>query len=144
MKKLFFLFLFLLFILGCSEETNNILTIVTEEKEINVTVEIADSYEEHKVGLSNRELLDENTGMLFIFSYPKTLSFWMKDTFIPLDIMYIDENFKITEIKENLQPCDTSNCHVYPSLQPAMYALEVNAGFCEKHSVVKGNTVVLP
>ena len=95
MKKLFFLFLFLLFILGCSEETNNILTIVTEEKEINVTVEIADSYEEHKVGLSNRELLDENTGMLFIFSYPKTLSFWMKDTFIPLDIMYIDENFKM-------------------------------------------------
>ncbi len=138
---IFFLILFSVFIIGCSDEVvmDNVVGVVTSNGVINVSVSIADSPDEQARGLMNVDAMEEFEGMLFEFPYPTMLSFWMKDTYIPLDIIYVDENLKIIEIKSNVQPCGEDPCHVYPSSRPAKYVLEVNGGFCNKYGVEKGD-----
>jgi len=67
----------------------------------------------------------------------------MKNTYIPLDMIFIDEELRIVDIKENIQPCLEENCPIYPSNQPARYVLEVNAGFVEKNEIKIGETFVI-
>ena len=95
-------------------------------------VEIADTTEKQTKGLMNRENLDENRGMLFIFDNEGIYSFWMKNTLIPLDIIWLNENKEVVFIKNNAQPCEEENC---PSIKPdkeAKYVLEINGGMVDK------------
>ncbi len=81
----------------------------------------------------------EMRGMLFIFEYEKKQSFWMRNTFIPLDIIFVNKNYEIVKIHKNTQPfADTS----YPSEAPAIYVVEVNGGFTDKYSVKEGDKIV--
>lgn len=89
-------------------------------------VEIAETPEERSRGLMYRESLDEGSGMLFIFDQEKRHSFWMKNTLIPLDIIWLDKNTKVVYIKKNAQPCKKDPCQKYRPSQKAMYVLEVN------------------
>jgi len=107
-------------------------------QDITIDIEIANSPEEHAQGLMQRKSLPENSGMLFVFEEPHTLSFWMKDTYIPLDIIFIDENLNIINITKNTTPLFEGT---YSSEAPAKYVVEVNAGFSEQHNIVPGNPI---
>ncbi len=90
-----------------------------------LTTEIADTAEERRIGLMNRTEL-ETDGMLFVFEQEAKASFWMKDTLIPLDILFIGKDGIITDIYENAQPRNTEK--TYPSSKSVLYALEIEGG----------------
>lgn len=137
MKKLFGLVLFL-FLLSCS--SSSFVVIHTATGDVSVSVEIADSIEEQALGLMFLDSLEENHGMLFVFSDEQQRIFWMKNTTIPLDILFIDKNGIIADIKENFEPCIVEECEKYYS-KPAQYALEVNAGFVEEKRIGVGDSM---
>lgn len=91
------------------------------------SVEIADDPREQQLGLMFRDSMPADHGMLFIFSGETRRSFWMKNTRIPLDIMYFDADRRLVSVA-HAKPCKTAQCPSYPSDGPAMYVLELNAG----------------
>jgi len=111
------------------------LFIQSGDSTILVYVEIADEPHELDQGLMFRENLEWDRGMFFVFDDERTLSFWMKNTLIPLDMLFIDADFRIIDIKENVPPCREDPCPSYPSKKPAKYVLEVNAGFAMKNDI---------
>ena len=106
-----------------------------------LSVEVADTPEEHILGLMNREHLPEGEGMLFVFGDESGRSFWMKDTLIPLDIMFVGSSMDILNIAEDAQPCVADPCPLYRSSGPAMYVVEANAGFAEQHGISAGQSI---
>ncbi len=111
-------------------------------KEVEVRVEIADGPFEQQRGLMYRTSLGEDRGMLFVFQREQPLSFWMKNTRIPLSIAYIDSKGRITDILD-MKPLDDKPPH-YVSSEPVQYALEVNQGFFDEHGVKVGDRARLP
>ena len=111
-------------------------------KKVEVRVEIADSLSEQERGLMYRTSLGEDRGMLFVYRSEQPLSFWMKNTRIPLSIAYIDSKGRITDILD-MKPLDDEPPH-YVSSEPVQYALEVNQGFFDEHGVEVGDRARLP
>lgn len=109
-----------------------------EGTKFSLNVEIADTEAEREKGLMYRKHLNENEGMLFVFENEKYLNFWMKNTYIPLDIAYIDRNGIINEIY-HMKPLDVSV--TYNSIKPAMFALEVNWGWFSRHKFKPGSKI---
>jgi uncharacterized membrane protein (UPF0127 family) len=107
------------------------------------TVEVAESREKQALGLMFRESMPDGHGMVFIFPAEGMRSFWMKNTKIPLDIFYFDEDLKLVSVSENTPPCRTSRCPGYPSMGPAKYVLELNAGKAEELGVQPGDALKL-
>lgn len=99
-----------------------------------VTAEVARTPEEREQGLMYRESLADGRGMLFVFPDSQVRSFWMKNTFIPLDIGYMDANLQIVDIQA-MQP-ESEETHT--SAAPAMFALEVPLGWFEKEGIGVG------
>lgn len=110
------------------------------EKNLEIKIDIAaDPYRWAK-GLMFEKFLDEDKGMLFIFPDEAPRSFWMKNTLIPLDLIFISRDKKIVDFKENFAPCpDALFCPSYVSRSPAQYVLEVNAGLREKYGLQIGD-----
>ena len=106
-------------------------------------VEIADTTEKQALGLMFRDSMPDDQGMLFIFPNEAPRSFWMKNTRIPLDIMYFDKELKMVSISANTPPCKVSRCPSYPSKGPAMYVFELNAGAAKKLGVGEGDKLTL-
>lgn len=79
-------------------------------------------------GLQHRPQMALDQGMLFVFPVSSVYGFWMKDTLIPLDIIWLDQNRRIIHIEERVPPCESDPCPVYGPVQPALYVLEINAG----------------
>ena len=104
-----------------------------------VFVEIADSEEERKRGLMWRKALDKNSGMLFIYKDSRIRYFWMKNTYISLDIAFIDTNLVIKTI-HTMEKTDDSTT-LYSSYVPVQYVLEVNSGWLEQRNIHTGDTV---
>ncbi|HYQ82874.1 MAG TPA: DUF192 domain-containing protein, partial [Rubrobacter sp.] len=104
--------------------------------------EVADNTFEQARGLMDRTMLGENRGMLFVYPEERELSFWMKNTLIPLSIAFIDSESRIVDIQD-MKPLDDEPPH-YLSAEPAQYALEVNQGFFEERDVRVGDRVALP
>ena len=103
-----------------------------------LTVELATTPATKSCGLSHRASLPANRGMLFVYPEPEILTFWMKDTFMPLDIAFIDADGRIVSIqKMNPFPITT----VYSSPAPVLYALEVNQGWFKANGVGIGDVV---
>jgi len=100
-----------------------------------VVAEVARTAEERADGLMYREELPEGTGMLFVFEDVQTRSFWMANTYIPLDIAYMDVSYVVVDIKQ-MEPLDMNSS---PSAAPAMFALEVPQGWFADHGVVVGD-----
>ena len=93
------------------------------------TVEIADDDEERARGLMFRDALPANRGMLFIHDREEPLAYWMKNTRIPLDILYFDDGKRLVSQQRDVPPCTLGDgCPPYPSDAPARYVLELNAG----------------
>lgn len=103
-----------------------------------VQVEIADSKGKREFGLMYREHLDENAGMIFVFGQPNHLTFWMKHTEIPLDMIFAGPDGRIIGIVENATPLSERMLSVDGDSQ---YVLEVNGGFCKRHGITVGDTL---
>jgi len=104
-------------------------------------VEIADDDEERALGLMFRDELGTGEGMFFIWRRPAPRAFWMRNTRIPLDIVYIGPDLEIVGWSLDTPPCRTRRCPSYPSGAPAQYVLEVNAGEMERLGVEIGERV---
>lgn len=89
-------------------------------------------------GLMFRKSLPPNGGMFFEFEKEDYLSFWMKNTYIPLDIIYVNKNYQIVDIHENTTPMSKRGV---VSKKPAKYVIEVNAGFCERYNIKEGGFI---
>jgi hypothetical protein len=105
---------------------------------VSFEVELARTSAEQQTGLMNRESMPENHGMLFIFEENGPKTFWMKNTLIPLDMLFLDEDMAVVEIKANVPPCKADPCATYPSEKSAKYVLELNAGSAEKNGIQVG------
>ena len=125
---------------SASSGLSTLTILASNGKKVGVNVEIATTTAELEKGLMNRTAMGEDHGMLFVFPVEQQLSFWMKDTLIPLSVAFIDSNGRIVDIQD-MQPQDLTN---HNSVEPAKYALEVNQGFFEKRGVKVGDEVVLP
>lgn len=101
-------------------------------------VETALTPEARQKGLQFRKFLPENQGMLFIYEFPQILTFWMKDTFIPLDIAFVSDGGLILNIVL-MNPDDGGK--YYQSEGPARYAIEANRGWFKNHGVKAGSRV---
>lgn len=101
-----------------------------------IDVEIAERTADRWRGLMFREKMDENQGMLFIFPAEETLSFWMKDTPLALDIIYLNADRTIVTIRKNTVPYSEESV---PSDVPAKYVVEVKAGFADRHRLEPGD-----
>jgi uncharacterized membrane protein (UPF0127 family) len=108
-----------------------------------ISVEISDTSEERATGLMNRTGLAENAGMFFVFEDEKPVRFWMKNTLIPLDMIFFDEDYRVVKMQKNALPCEKDPCAVYPSEKPAKYVLEVPAGTCDRIGLKEGDKAVL-
>jgi len=103
-------------------------------------VEIADDDAERQRGLMFREYMAADSGMLFLFDQQGAQAFWMKNTRIPLDILYFDEQWTLVGWSLNTPPCSLGDrCPPYPSQAPARYVLELNAGTSARIGVKLGD-----
>lgn len=111
--------------------------------DIELKIEIADDPAERSRGLMNRNSMKDDEGMLFIFEKSDYVNFWMKNTLIPLDMIFIDQDHKIAHIASEVKPCPEGvlNCPLYPSELPVKYVLEINAGLSKKHGFRNGDLV---
>ncbi len=106
-------------------------------------VEVADDDASRTRGLMFRDTMADDRGMLFIFDDERPRSFWMKNTRIPLDIIYIDRNFEVVSISADTPPCRSRSrrCPSYPSDGPARYVLEINGGLAAELGLTPGDRI---
>jgi uncharacterized membrane protein (UPF0127 family) len=105
-----------------------------------LTVELAKTSTDQERGLSYRDSMPLDHGMLFVFDKEATVGFWMHEMRFPLDIIWFNSQRQVVYIQQNLEPCTPQNCPVFSPSTGAMYVLEVNAGFVKSHNVTLGQT----
>ena len=103
-----------------------------------IQIQIADNNDERTQGLMWRKYMPEDDGMLFIFDDEEPLTFWMKNTYIPLDMVFADKSGKIVSIYPEATPLSEASI---PSVKPAKYVVEVNGGFCARHGITPGDKI---
>jgi len=111
-----------------------------------IWAEIADTHEQQAKGLSGRNNLANNFAMLFVFDKESYRNFWMPDMNFALDIIWLDEDYRVVDITENVQPMpgrDLDDLPRYTNQNPAQYVLEVNAGFSEDNKLSEGDLIRL-
>lgn len=103
-----------------------------------IDIEIADDMVTRTVGLMYRENLKEDQGMLFIFPNQTIQSFWMKNTILSLDIIFVNKDREIVTIHKSTEPLTEES---YRSDEPAIYVVEVNAGYTDRHNINEGDKI---
>lgn len=103
-----------------------------------IDIEIADTEQKRAQGLMYRKSIPENAGMLFILDEEEMQSFWMKNTYISLDMLFVNANKEIVTICPNTTPLKEWS---YASTKPALYVVEVNAGYCAKKGITEGDKI---
>ena len=103
-------------------------------------VEVADTLEKQERGLMFRQSMPENEGMIFVYKEPQEMSFWMRNTFIPLDIAFVGADGVILNIHQ-AKPLDESI--LYRSAGAAKYVIETNQGWFSSHGIRPGDKVVI-
>jgi len=107
------------------------------------TIEIAEDEASRQHGLMDRTKMDDDHGMLFIFQDDAPRGFWMKNTKIPLDMIFLDADRKIVSVTHGAEPCVTERCPAYMSGAPARYVLELNAGQAAKLGLTSGDELIV-
>ncbi|PHR96328.1 MAG: hypothetical protein COA80_09050 [Leeuwenhoekiella sp.] len=147
--------LLLFFALSCKEKTNSNTESLKQEKitftpegsleifkkdssVVSLSIELAETAYETETGLMHRESMETNQGMLFIFEDERPHNFYMKNTYIPLDLFFITKDQKIATIIKNAKPLDESSL---PSEVPVQYVLEVNAGAAAQWNIQEGDSI---
>jgi uncharacterized membrane protein (UPF0127 family) len=139
MKTFVILLAFILIIPACMQKQPT-LVIHSATVDHQVRVEVVTRPADQARGLMYRRSLGKDSGMLFIFRQEEPQSFWMKNTLIPLDMIFISRDLVIVDIA-TMPPCITDPCPDYTSRQPAQYVLEVNAGYCRSHHIITGDKI---
>lgn len=106
----------------------------------HLEIEIAETPYERETGLMYRESLEQEQGMLFIFENEEPRGFYMKNTYIPLDLIFLNSNNKIISIQREAQP---ESLETIPSEKPARYVLEINAGLADEWNLQVGDSLIL-
>ena len=119
--------------------SNEKIEVIIYNKNITFNVEVAKTIEERRTGLMYRKKLLNNEGMLFIFPREKIIQLWMKNTYIPLDVIFISENKVIVDIKKNMEKLSET---IVKSKVKSRYALEFNAGLINKLDIKIGDKVL--
>ncbi|MFB6246727.1 MAG: DUF192 domain-containing protein [Candidatus Pacearchaeota archaeon] len=104
-------------------------------------VEIAETPNELRKGLMNRESLEKSKGMFFIFNESDKHGFWMKDTEIPLDIIWINSDMEVVDVEHSAKPCEGMVCKTYEPEESSTYVLEINSGLADEYDIRKGQNV---
>lgn len=160
MKPLFYILCFLPFLIACQKSSKpkanpNIPPKYVESEPVfkkqgelsfiyktdtlsTINIEIADTPKKTAKGLMHRKHMEENNGMLFIFDTERRQSFWMKNTHISLDIIFVNANKEIVFIAPETTPYSTKQI---PSFEYAQYVVEVNAGYCKKFGIKVGDVI---
>jgi uncharacterized membrane protein (UPF0127 family) len=105
------------------------------------SVEIAATDAQREHGLMDRTSMPADHGMLFVFPDSQPRTFWMKNTLIPLDMLFFDADRRLVAIQADAQPCRKDPCPLYPSETPARYVLELNAGAAAKLGARTGDVI---
>jgi uncharacterized protein len=105
---------------------------------VAIDVEFAQDDAERQLGLMYRDKMAENQGMLFVFDDETVRSFWMKNTILPLDMLFINAKNEIVTIHKSTTPYSEES---YTSTKPAKYVVEVNAGFTDKYKIAVGDRI---
>ncbi len=134
------LLLVLVFLVACSSKPPEVIVLAGVQEPV-ITVELAQNQAEWERGLMGRDDLKVGEGMLFLFPRAEVKYFWMKNTDMPLDILFITSNYKITKIIENAQPC-SQGCENYSSDIEVQYVLEVPGGYTKEHGIKRGQEVI--
>jgi len=153
-KKIVFLVLGLSAILSCKNKESEPAEIPQEqiaftqegklqiikqnEEKVYFNIEIADTDYETETGLMYRESMEQSQAMLFVFDDERPHSFYMKNTYIPLDLFFITKDLKIATIVENAKPLDESSL---PSEVPVQYVIETNAGIAALWDIKEGDSI---
>jgi uncharacterized protein len=103
-----------------------------------IDIEVADDNAEREQGLMYRDTMAENAGMLFLMETEEIQTFWMKNTVLPLDIIFVDSDRRIVSIHRNCTPYSLDQI---PSVKPALYVVEVNAGYTVKYGIKTGDMI---
>ncbi len=111
---------------------------MNNEPIVSIDIEIADSDYDRQLGLMKRKSMQEKQGMLFIFPDEEIKSFWMRNTFISLDMIFVNSKKEIVTIHKNTR---TLSDQSYPSSAPAVYVLEVVAGFTNNYNIKEGDKI---
>ena len=125
---------------GCGGGDDSPLVVLRPEgrPEVRVRVELARTGQEHGRGLMFREYLDADAGMLFLYPAEDIRRFWMRNTLIPLDMIFISAALRVVGIVENAEPQTETLRQV---AQPSQYVLEVNGGYAAAHGITAGTPV---
>jgi hypothetical protein len=140
MMKTSILFGLLVLLTGCQTAPHQV-----SINEVNFQVTLAEDDNSRAMGLMYEKSLADDAGMLFIFPDSRPRAFWMKNTLIPLDILYFNHNKVLVSIQAEVPPCrsTTTRCPNYPSQKPAKYVLEINAGLSEQYGFKVGDKLIL-
>ena len=131
--------IFYFFIVSFYTFSNEKIEVSIYNKNIIFNVEVVKTIEERRIGLMYRKKLLNNEGMLFIFPREKIIQLWMKNTYIPLDVIFISENKVIVDIKKNMEKLSET---IVKSKVKSRYALEFNAGLINKLDIEIGDKVL--
>lgn len=110
---------------------------------VEIRVECAATEEQRNRGLMFRSRLGDDEGMLFVFREESTPSFWMKNTFVALDLLFLDKDGRVVDLAEGLRPCTGDPCPVYSPSARSRYALEVASGTARRHGISRGDRIEL-
>jgi len=134
----------ILYFISAKGEKRKLTLVNSEDKRIELDVEIANNSITRAKGLMGRSSLGENEGMLFIFNKSGIYSFWMLNTTIPLDAIYLSEEGTVVDIME-MEPCglNITKCRLYTPKAEARYVLEVNQGFSKEHNIEVDDSRIL-
>jgi len=121
-------------------ESSQNLVMLQFSNDVEIEVELADTPESRQLGLMYRRQMCEDCGMLFKFDRIRVASIWMKNTYIPLDLAYINAFGKIVDIFA-LEPHDLTSVR---SSVPILYALEMNQGWFKKNGISEGDAIIIP
>lgn len=114
-----------------------------EVKGERFTVTIADDDQSRARGLMFVDELPDDQGMLFVFRREAPRAFWMRNTRIPLDIIYLNATLQVVDIIKNAKPCRSQRCPSYPSAKPAQYVLELNGGMSDRLGLEIGDSITV-
>ena len=131
-------FLCLLLLSGCVHARDSWVELAGK----HYTVELATNDAQRERGLMFRQRMDPDRGMLFVHDREEPLAYWMKNTLIPLDILFFDSQHRLVAQQRDVPPCTLGDaCPPYPSDAPALYVLELNAGQAAKLKLQNGATL---
>ena len=139
MKKLL---ISLLAFTGMMGAENRFVTIFIQDKPF--LAEIADTPEKQVRGLMFRRCLKDDYGMLFVFAEEEIRSFWMKNTLIPLDFIYLNDARQIVDMHCSVPPCRGDPCPSFTSALPARFVLEIKGGSAKKLKLRIGDKILIP